>query len=270
MTDWLERWRTIYDAERAQGEQYPAPEPGASGDCWVGQAARFAAAERRVPQPDPFMRFVSPNLRQTDTVLDVGAGSGRHTAYLAGLVRQVLALEPSAAMRAQLEQRVAGLENVTVSAAGWPAAVPAADAIVCSHVVYGIREIGPFLQALYEHAPRCWLLVGLQAPSAALNPFWQRVRGVERLPLPDALICLNACHQLGIPAQLNLVAASRYGFADPEEALADIRWRLRLPAAPETDTAIRAAIDALLVPDADGRLIAPGQPAQTGVVWWQR
>lgn len=271
--DWLATWRRMYDDERAQAERLPAP-AGALPDCWAGQAARFAAAAERSQQPDAFMRMVLPQLRPTDRVLDIGAGSGRYVHQLAAAAAEVLALEPSPAMRAQLERRLAErpAPNVRVIAAGWPAAdLPACDLAIAAHVLYAVREIEPFLRAMDAGARRgCFLLLALRHPSSFISPFWQRAHGEPRLPLPGALECLSALYQLGIPAQLALVPTlSRFSYADEAEALADLRWRLRLPATPASDQLIQTAIGELLERGDDGQLEPRGQPAHTAVIWWQ-
>jgi hypothetical protein len=71
-------------------------------------------------------------------------------------------------------------------------------------------------------------------------------------------------------AQLDLVPAARsFGFPSAEEALEDIRLRLRLSTDPARDAAILAAMADLLVPDEAGGLIPRQQASHTGVVWWQ-
>ncbi|HNP73541.1 MAG TPA: class I SAM-dependent methyltransferase [Kouleothrix sp.] len=271
--DWLATWSAMYDAERAQAEAIPmpgTPQP----DFWAGQATRFAAAAQRSQQPDGFMRFVLPRLRPADTVLDIGAGSGRYEPLLAGAAAEVLALEPSPAMRGHLEQRIAEarLANVRVGASSWPSGdVAACDVALAAHVLYGVREIGPFLLAMNAVARReCYLLLALRHPSSVVSPFWQRLYGEPRLPLPGALECLNALYQLGIAAQLALVpTVNRFSYLDADEALADLRWRLRAPASPTADATLRAAIADLLRPDAEGRLAPHEQPGPTAVIWWE-
>ena len=271
--DWLATWRDMYDRERAQAEQFPAPGPGS--DCWAGQAARFAAAAERGQQPDGFMRFVLPRLRPTDRVLDIGAGSGRYEPTLAAAVAEVHALEPSAAMREHLAGRVAaaGLANVHVHAASWPAeSIPPCDVAIAAHVLYGVRDVGPFLRAMHAAARRAgFVLLSFRHPSSFVGPFWQRLRGEARLPLPGALECLNALYQLGVPAQLARVPMlNRFSYADEGEALADLRWRLRLPNDAATSTALTAAIDELLDRDEQGGLAPRQQPSHAAVLWWER
>jgi SAM-dependent methyltransferase len=271
--DWLEIWRRMYDGERAQGEAATDPNFGRFADPWASQAGRFAAASRRQPQPDSFMRLLLPRLRPDDTVIDVGAGSGRYLPVLAAAVREVVALEPSPAMRAEMAQVIAehGLGNVRVLASSWPPAEPIrAEVLISAHVVYGVREVGPFLQAMDAAAARaCYLYLGLRQPMAALAPFWARVHGAERLPLPAALEALACLHQLGIAAGLELVPApGSFRFSDSAEALDEIRHRLRLSPDPARDALIAAAARELLTRDDAGWLLPRNQPAHAAVIGW--
>src|SRR5262249_23616432 len=161
-------------------------------------------------------------------------------------------------MRAQLERRLADerLTNVHAVAGAWPDIdVPPCDVAIAAHVLYGVREIEPFLRAMDAAASRaCFLLLAFRHPSSFVSPFWERLYGVPRLPLPGALECLNALYQLGIAARLELVpVTSRLSYTNQQEALADLRWRLRTPPQPEYDRQILAAIDELLDRVDDGR-----------------
>ncbi|HJZ47291.1 MAG TPA: methyltransferase [Roseiflexaceae bacterium] len=273
--DWLAIWRRMYDEERNQAESATLPGFVAQPDCWSGQADRFAAAAQRAPQPDGFMRFLLPLLRPSDRLIDIGAGTGRYEPLLAAAVAELLAVEPSPSMRAQLERRLADerLTNVHAVAGAWPDIdVPPCDVAIAAHVLYGVREIEPFLRAMDAAASRaCFLLLAFRHPSSFVSPFWERLYGVPRLPLPGALECLNALYQLGIAARLELVpVTSRLSYTNQQEALADLRWRLRTPPQPEYDRQILAAIDELLDRVDDGRLAPRGLSAQAAVIWWER
>ncbi|MEI7645161.1 MAG: class I SAM-dependent methyltransferase [Chloroflexales bacterium] len=272
--DWLAIWRRMYESERAQGEAATDPEFGRDADPWAGRAGRFAAASQRQPQPDSFMRALLPQLRPTDTVLDIGAGTGRYLPTLAASVREVIAIEPSAAMRVELERVIAdaGLPNVTVLAEQWPPARPVVgDVLISAHVVYALAEVGPFFLAMDGAARRaCHLYLGIQHPGYALAAFWERVHGERRLPLPAALEALACLHQLGIYAGLELVPIpGSFRFANMGEALDEIRHRMRLTPRPDRDARIVAAAADLLTSRDDGWLALRDQPTHAALMSWK-
>jgi len=135
---------------------------------------------------------------------------------------------------------------------------------------YGVREIGPFLVRMDAIAHRaCFILLGYRQPAYYINPFWNRVYGAPRAPLPGALECLNVLRQLGIAAQLTHLPASRYTFANEREALADLHWRLRLPSESAHDSILHAAIRDLLDCGPEGQLMPQNQPSHVAALWWE-
>jgi len=271
--DWLDVWQRMYDAERTQAEAVTEAAFSQQADCWAPRAQQYTTVVQRTPQPDGLMQRLLPHLRPEDTVLDVGAGTGRYVPILARTVARVIAVEPSPAMRAQLEQHIVaeGLDNVEVIAATWPpATLPRADIVLSAHVVYSVREIGPFLQAMDAAAGRaCYLFLMARHMNELFSPFWERFHGQVRFLLPTALETLNVLHQLGLPANMELLPRNQQlTFLDADEALDDIRRRLRLAPNPERDAAIRAAIKELLVQHADGSLTFPGKNRASAFLWW--
>lgn len=272
--DWLASWREMYDTEHAQTEAFMHATVIQSDDHWAGQGTRFARATGHAPQPDSFMRFVLPHLQPEDTVLDVGAGSGRHTAFLAERGARVIAVEPSATMRHHLTQRLGSklAERVTVVLGRWPNVdVPPCDIMICSHVIYGVREIGPFLTHMHARARRaCFIVAGVRQPSYMLAPFWERYYGTPRAALPGALECVNALYQLGMAPQVTRIPTRPYTFADETEAVEDIRWRLRCDTSPATDARLRALIGELLERTPDHHLCPRAPTSETLIIWWRR
>src|SRR5437762_13032851 len=81
--------------EREQTEAVARAQP--SGDFWQGLAGRFrpAESERDAADLDALTAMIAPD----DVVIDVGAGGGRLALPLASRCGEVIAVEPSAAMR---------------------------------------------------------------------------------------------------------------------------------------------------------------------------
>ena len=100
--DWAERWRSLV-ADRTAAA-------GAHGDTsyWDRRAPTFARSTRG--RVDEFLTVLEPYLSPRKTLIDVGAGAGRHSLPLADRLEWVTAVEPSEGMRALIPPR----DNITM------------------------------------------------------------------------------------------------------------------------------------------------------------
>ena len=86
------------------------------GDRWEGVAEIYDEWCRATGYPGPILNRVLSFVDETSRVLEIGPGTGAFTLPLAERVREVVALEPSGAMRAVLRRKLEerGFNNVTV------------------------------------------------------------------------------------------------------------------------------------------------------------
>ncbi|MBN1247430.1 MAG: class I SAM-dependent methyltransferase [Anaerolineae bacterium] len=122
MTDYLELWRELVEAQVHRAESGRRQQ---SDDAWRDKAKAYDAdVQRRWEKPDSSRGFMANLLaaEPDSTVLDIGAGTGAWTIFLAQRARHVTALEPSAVMLEILLENVAeaGLDNVSVIEGSWP------------------------------------------------------------------------------------------------------------------------------------------------------
>lgn len=183
----IARWAETVRTEHEQADRVRSDDPNA--DHWKKLAHRFAPATREKAFQDETFIAVSKFVKETDTVLDVGAGAGRLAIPLAERCAHVTAVEPSEAMQVRLKEQAEawGLKNLTVVPDEWEEAeVEKADVVVCAHVVYTVEGIEPFLGKLQESSKRDVLVVVFEEPAMA-NYFqlWNLVYGEERIPLPS-------------------------------------------------------------------------------------
>jgi SAM-dependent methyltransferase len=213
-------------------------------------------------------------VRPEDTILDVGAGAGRYTLPLAALARRVVAVEPSPAMRRHLEARIAaeGTDNVVVVGAPWPEAeTDVADVTFCAHVVYGVREIAPFLRELDRRTRRICLIAIRADQHPGVHELSLALFGEERVRQPALLDLYNALAEIGIIADVQVLPASGgFRFDDHEAAVAHFRDRLRIPPASPTEGRLRAIVAERLVQETDGRWRWPGQLPRNAIVSWEK
>jgi len=254
--DWDARWKQIV-ADRAS-----LASGHADTGYWDRRARSFARSTHA--RADEFLQVLEPHLAPARTLIDVGAGTGRHATPLAERLEWVTAVEPSEGMRSHIPQR----DNITIVASSWEdAEVAPADLVICSHVMYGVADPIPFVEKMQRSArERVFVMLretDLPHPAAELR---RRLAGSTgpRLPRFSELFMLLV--QMGIApdvAYLRYPIVTRY--ADMDEALTDCRalfgdgW---------DEEAARKALEEMLVAD-DGELVYDGGMALSGVAHWR-
>ena len=254
--DWAARWKELVEnrATLASGH--------ADSHYWDRRARSFARSTHA--RADEFLQVLDPYLGNNKTLIDVGAGTGRHTTPLAEKLEWVTAVEPSEGMRSHIPQR----DNITIVASNWEdAEVAPADLVICSHVMYGVAEPVPFLEKMQRSArERVFVMMretDLPHPAAELR---RRLVGQSgpRLPRFSELFMLLV--QMGIAPDVSYLRypiVTRY--ADMEEALTDCRalfgngW---------DESAAKAELERLLRRE-DNELVFDGGLALSGVADWR-
>jgi len=254
--DWAQRWRSIVEdrATLAAGH--------ADHGYWDRRAASYArSTQTRV---DEFLQVLEPYLSPRKTLIDVGAGTGRHAIPLAERLEWVTAIEPSEGMRSHIPPR----DNMTVIASTWEdAEVAAADLVICSHVLYGVAEPVPFIDKLQKAArDRVFVMIresDLPHPAAEIR---RRIAGDAgpRLPRFSELFMLLV--QMGAApdvAFLRYPITTRY--KDMQEALMDCK---ALFGEGWDEAAGRSVLEQILHPEGDD-LVFDGGVALSGVAHWK-
>ena len=253
--DWAGRWRGLV-MERAAGAAGHS-DPG----YWDRRAPTFARSTQA--RSDAFLDVVAPYLSRRKTLIDVGAGAGRHAIPLTERLEWVTAIEPSEGMRAQIPHR----DNMTVVASNWEdAAVAPADLLICSHVLYGVEDPVPFIAKMEASARERIFIMLRESPMAHLGAVVRdRMLGAEaRLPRFSDLFMLLM--QMGIAPDVTFTSyPNPQRYAGIEEALADChamigdRW---------DEEKGRPIVESLLQADGDG-LLFQGNITLTGIAHWQ-
>ena len=269
--DYAARWRALVAGRDTQrGADYR--DGDAARDPWRQRADRFAAYSERLPAGDALFARLQALVRPDDTILDVGAGTGRYALPLARLARHVVAVEPSPAMRRHLDERraAAGIANLTIVPAAWPEAeVEAAEIVICFHVVYGVREIAPFVQALDRHTRRVCLIALRVDQHPGQRELAAELFGETPVRQPAFLDLYPVLAELGIVADVQIIPTpGSFRFADHAAAIAHYRDRLKIAPGTPTEAHLRELLAARLVPDDAGHWRWPGPAPRNAIVSW--
>ena len=265
----IETWGEMVRMEHAQSDRRRGVRPT---DHWSRDAVSFKADPHRTG--DTLVEELRARLRPGETLLDVGAGGGRLALPLALTCATVTAVEPSPSMCAVLREtaREANIENVSIVEAGWPEAdVAPADVTLCSHVVYVIEDIGPFVRKLDGHGRRMVLAVLFRSPpQSQMYGLWEQVHGEKRHGLPALPEFLPVLEELGIRAEVTeLGELPPRGFDSLEEARESIARRLYVAPGTEAMGRLERALDDALR-EVDGVWQVQGaQPLRPCVVSWE-
>jgi len=254
--DWAQRWQEIVADRASLAAGHTDPH------YWDRRAKSFARAT--AARADEFIQVIEPYVSPRKTLVDVGAGAGRHAVPLADRLEWVTAVEPSEGMRAQIPAR----DNMTVIASVWEdAEVAQADLVICSHVLYGVADPVGFISKM-NHTARERVFVMMretELPHAGAE-LRRRLLGDAGPRMPRFSDLFNLLVQMGTAPDVHfLTYPIMHRYADMEDALIDARgmfgqgW---------DESAGRAALQELLRPD-EGELVFDGGLALTGVAHWR-
>jgi 2-polyprenyl-3-methyl-5-hydroxy-6-metoxy-1,4-benzoquinol methylase len=169
----LEAWKQLVDANAAQVRRLS--EYGEPADYWAdGFAGQIVSMDNVSQSMTQLFSLADAN----QTWLDIGAGYGRVTLPLSRHVRRITALDPSPGLTQCLRVHIAdhGIENIDVlEPQDWPPAISPGvhDVCLALNVVNFVAEIGPFLDAMEQHArDRCVIV------ATELGTAWQPVEPV--------------------------------------------------------------------------------------------
>ena len=228
---------------------------------------------------DPVLGALLELVRPGETWLDVGAGAGRYALPLArALARSggsVVALDPSASMLGALREIAEehGIANVRTVEARWPTPDPrtlASDVVLIAHVGYDVEAIGPFVDGLEAAAGRlCVAVLMEQAPASAADPFWPRVHGEARVPLPALPSFVELLESAGRTPTVTRVASEVRRLESREALEGFARRQLWIDPSGPKESRFQAAIDELAVEEEGGWTIQGRAPMDIGVVTWE-
>lgn len=271
--DAAQRWGELVRGRLDEIERL-RPERGSMGPSfWDQRADRFAARMKDAEADEPLLAPLRQAVRPTDTVIDVGAGTGRFALALAPHVAEVIAVDPSDGMLDRLRGFAAerGLTNVRCEQGHWPEVdVGGADVVVCAYVLPVIADIAPFVDALDAAAARqVFVHLSGHVPDVLHAPFWQHFHGQPRATAPTYLDAAAVLAEQGLQPDVEIVEAPvRARFADLDEAVADFRDNLLLPETDDVIAALTSMLSAWLVDDGAGWLRPPVATLPAAILSW--
>jgi SAM-dependent methyltransferase len=225
----------------------------APSDPYRFDVARFArVADRAADGPDqgasPSVRRAADVLPDGGSVLDVGCGVGAASLPLVPPADQVIGVDPQADMLAAFAERVRARGGRPTTVVGrWPDVaprVPAADVVVCHHVVYNVPDLAAFAVALTRHARRRVVVeLSRHHPLAWTTPYWRALHDLDRPAGPSSDDAARVLRDAGFALEVvHWETPNRLREEDDDTRLAFVRARLCVGR--DRDPELRAAIAA--------------------------
>lgn len=271
----LERWQELHDVRARQMDAAYARLGRTSADFWDRRARHYHRATSDTISTDPLYQHLQHVVTPQTTVLDVGAGTGRFSLALAPQAKHVTAVEPSASMLSFLQQDVEakGLSNVSYVPMTWQAAPDdlSADIVICSHVLYPIRDVEAFLRKLSVATHQtCYIYMRATHLDAITSPIWEHFHGEKRCLSPEYIHALDVLYEMGIYADVTVVhLAQSLRYMSLDNAVEELGEQLILPSDPQTRSELRTLLEGWLV-ERDGMLVPPVAELACGIIQMHR
>lgn len=189
------------NAVLAQRTRLRGPQP--PGDLFAG--LRPDSSLLRVDPHRPLnknLEIIASYIVPDDVVVDVGGGGGRVSLPMAPRCREVINVEPSAAMGAGFTANAtrAGVINARVIEGDWLTIEPPIGTVaLVNHVTYLTREIVPFIEKL-ERAGRRRVLITVNSPPQPSQQriLYQQVHGEPEEIVPGHQELINVLWEMDI------------------------------------------------------------------------
>ncbi|GAC1392226.1 MAG: class I SAM-dependent methyltransferase [Ktedonobacteraceae bacterium] len=258
----VERWHEILDARAKQMDAAYARLGRTSADFWERRAKNYHRSTKETVTNDPLFLKLREVVTPHTTVLDVGAGTGRFTLALAPYTQHITAIEPNATMLRYLrhDANEEGITNISSISSRWQDAPTdlQADTVLCSHVLYPIRDVDIFIAKLRSAARQaCYIYMRATHFDASTSPLWQHFHGDVRHPAPGYIHALDVLFEMGIYANVEIVRmpwVMRYPSLDV--ATGELLEQLILPDDERTRAELQALLETWLI-ERDGVFIPP-------------
>ena len=271
--DWNELWKALHvsSPERAEKDRNPA----AHWDKRAAAYRRVTRDERSATEQELAILGVQPG----ETVLDMGAGTGRLAVPVARTAAHVTALDPSEGMLAILRERMAaeGLTNYSCLRKRWEDATIWRDVephdIVVAAFSLGFYDLAAALEKLDAAARRAvyifWHAGEWRNPGEMA--LYRTVFGDEAAGekgYPDYIFPVNILHDAGIYPNVRIYRAVWDAVYDSVEDAART-WAAMHNPGMEDLTPVREYFARALRKDGSGKYIETAV-RPTAAVWWEK
>ncbi len=272
VTNWLKLWEQI---AKTQVKAFSRKKEFQDDDFWKHKARNFESmVEKRWSKPDSSRQFIASILEKNSgsTVLDIGAGTGAWSVYLAPYAKEVTALEPSDAMGGILAEKLETqcIDNIRLVKGSWPEIdISAHDYILASHSMYGETNFTAFIQKMISTARKtCFLVLRVPFADAIMAKAAQWIWD-QPYDSPNFQVAYNALLQMGIYPNVLMETGEPWepwSNDSMEDALEEIKNRFGVHDTKEHDYFFMSLLEGQLT-EQDGKFLWPVGNRSALVCW---
>ena len=240
-------------------------------DFWEGMAQNFKDDPFR--KGDPVIDRLEQDFAECRTLVDIGGGAGRLALPLSLSREAVTVVDSSKSMLAELQDSCeeAKIENVSSVFGLWEdAVIDIHEGALCSHVTYGIENIGKFLENVNQYASKRVVIIAfMKSPQAHLESLWREVHEEERVHLPGVPELMDVLWQLGIAPELNIIEhLGPHIYGSGKDAISDLRRRLYVNQGTRKDEILTRVLKSDLKPTEQGMELANSDGRISCLISW--
>ena len=240
-------------------------------DFWEGMAQNFKDDPFR--KGDPVIDRLEQEFAECRTLVDIGGGAGRLALPLSLSRAAVTVVDSSKSMLLELQNSCeeAKIENVASLFGLWEdAVIDIHEGALCSHVTYGIENIGKFLENVNQYASKRVVIIAfMKSPQAHLESLWREVHEEERVHLPGVPELMDVLWQLGIAPELNIIEhLGPHIYGSEKDAISDLRRRLYVNQGTRKDEILTRVLKSDLKPTEQGMELANSDGRISCLISW--
>ena len=267
-TDWKQLWHDLAEKFKTP----PKQGEGGVADRWAKRAhSRGYNGDRRErDRGDPLMQFLLARLQPDDTVLDIGAGTGRWSIAMARVCKKVTALDVSTRMLEILKENAAAekVTNINPVVGDWATAdVEPHGHVLSSHAAYISPDIVGYARKMERSAlEACYLVMRVPRHDGVIGELSRRIHGTFH-DSPNFIVGYNALLQAGIAGHVIMEERGRQWHNESlDEALERAKRHLHLSSSGH-DSMIMGLLKERLVLR-EGQYWWPDW-MRSALVWWR-
>ena len=240
-------------------------------DFWEGMAQNFKDDPFR--KGDPVIDRLEQEFAECRTLVDIVGGAGRLDIPLSLSREAVTVVDSSKSMLLELQDSCeeAKIENVSSVFGLWEdAVIDIHEGALCSHVTYGIENIGKFLENVNQYASKRVVIIAfMKSPQAHLESLWREVHEEERVHLPGVPELMDVLWQLGIAPELNIIEhLGPHIYGSEKDAISDLRRRLYVNQGTRKDEILTRVLKSDLKPTEQGMELANSDGRISCLISW--